>query len=86
MDPLQVDVLLQLPSQVDLSAVLAHRPIVHQQKVGVETVENVQLAEWIQQRLVGSDDLRIPGEQKKQLQTAQTSTLIRPWSHSRLCR
>lgn len=41
MDPLEVDVFLQLPSQVDLSAVLAHRPIVHQQEVGMETVENV---------------------------------------------
>lgn len=55
---LEVDVLLQLPSQVDLSAVLAHRPIVHQEEVGMQAVENVQFAERVQQRLIRSDNLQ----------------------------
>lgn len=49
--------LLQLPPQVDLGAVLAHRAVVHQQEVRVQVVENVEFAERVQQRLVRSDDL-----------------------------
>lgn len=41
MYPLEVDVFLQLPSQVDLGAVLAHSPVVHQQEMGMKTVENI---------------------------------------------
>lgn len=52
MDPLQVNVLLQLSPQVDLRPVLAHRPIIHQDEVRVETVEHVQLAQGVQQGLV----------------------------------
>lgn len=41
MYPLQVDVFLQLPSQVDLGAVPAHRPVVHQEEMGMKTVESI---------------------------------------------
>ena len=38
---LEVDVLLQVPAQFDLSTVLAHRPIIHQEEMRMEIVENV---------------------------------------------
>lgn len=38
---LKVDVLLQVPPQIDLSAVLAHCPIIHQEEMGMQIVENV---------------------------------------------
>lgn len=49
--------LLELPSQVDFRAVLAHRPIIHQEEMGMQTVENVQFAERVQQRLIRSNNL-----------------------------
>lgn len=55
---LEVDVLLQLTSQVDLSAVLAHRPIIHQEEMGMQIVENVKFAERVQQRLIRSNNLQ----------------------------
>lgn len=38
---LEIDVLLQVPAQFDLSAVLAHCPIIHQEEMGMETIENI---------------------------------------------
>lgn len=55
---LEVDVLLQVPPQLDLSTVFAHRPIIHQEEMRMQIVENVQLAERIQQRLIRSDNLQ----------------------------
>lgn len=39
--------LLELPTQVDLGAVFAHRAVIHQEEVRVEAVEDVELAEWV---------------------------------------
>lgn len=50
--------LLELPTQVDLGAVLAHRAVVHQEEVRMKAVEDVELAERVEQRLVRSDDLQ----------------------------
>lgn len=50
--------LLELPTQVDLGAVFAHRAIVHQKEVRMKAVEDVELAERVEQRLVRSDDLQ----------------------------
>ena len=38
-EPLRRDELLELPLEGDLGAVLAHRPVVHQQEVGVVLVQ-----------------------------------------------
>lgn len=38
---LEVDVLLQVSPQLDLGAVPAHCPIVHQEEMGMQIVENV---------------------------------------------
>lgn len=50
--------LLELPPQVDLGAIFAHRAIVHQEEVRMKAVEDVELAEGVEQRLVRSDDLQ----------------------------
>lgn len=54
---LEIDVLLQVPPQLDLSTVLAHCSIIHQEEMGMEVVENVQFAERVQQGLIWSDYL-----------------------------
>lgn len=56
--------LLELPTQVDLGAVFAHRAIVHQKEVRMKAVEDVELAERVEQRLVRSDDLRRGGREE----------------------
>lgn len=38
---LEVDMLLQFPPQFDFSAILSHRPIIHQEEMGMQAVENV---------------------------------------------
>lgn len=55
---LEVDVLLKLPPQVDLCTVLAHRPIIHQEEMRMQIVENVQFAQRVQQCLIRSYDLQ----------------------------
>lgn len=50
--------LLQVSSQLDLSAVLADCSIIHQEQMRMEVVENVEFAEWVQQGLIGSDYLQ----------------------------
>lgn len=45
---LEVDVLFQVPTKLDLSTVLAHRPIINQEEMGMQVVENVKFAERIQ--------------------------------------
>lgn len=55
--------LLQVPPQVDFSAVLAHRPIIHQEEMGMQIVENIEFAERVQQRLIRSDNLQYEGEE-----------------------
>lgn len=64
--------LLQVPPQLDLGAVLAHRPVVHQQEMGMQVVEHVQFAERVQQRLVRSHDLQ-RGRQSSVKRTRTTS-------------
>lgn len=82
--------LLQLPTQVDLGAVLAHRAIVHQEEVRVKAVEDVELAERVEQRLVRSDDLQ-GGKTSQESEISvgglggESRGLVRRF-HLRLCR
>lgn len=55
---LEVDVLFQVSSQLDLSTVLAHGPIIHQKEMGMQVVENVEFAERVQQCLIWSNNLQ----------------------------
>ena len=57
-DLLQGDVLLQLPPQSDLGAVLAASAVVGQDEVRVAAVQRRQLAEWVGHGLVRPGHLR----------------------------
>lgn len=54
---LQLDVFLQLPPEALLAAMFSQRPIIHQQKVGVETIKTGPLAQRVPQWLVGPKHL-----------------------------
>lgn len=53
-DLLQGDVLLQLPTEFDLRAILPAGAIVSQDEVWVAVVEHSQLAQWVRHRLIRS--------------------------------
>ncbi|KAG5839438.1 hypothetical protein ANANG_G00204960 [Anguilla anguilla] len=57
MDPLLADVFLQVAAEYSLCTILPHHPIIHQEEVRVQTVEHVQLAQGVQQRLIWRDHL-----------------------------
>lgn len=52
-----MDVFLQLPPEALLAAMFSQRSIIHQQKVGVETIKTGPLAQRVPQRLVGPEHL-----------------------------
>lgn len=45
---LEVDMLFEISTQLDLSTIFAHRPIIDQKKMGMQVVENVQFAERVE--------------------------------------
>lgn len=61
-DLLKGDVLLELTPQFDLSAVLPRSAVVCEDEVGVEAVENCQLAHWVGHGLVGTHHLGTRGD------------------------
>lgn len=61
-DLLKGDVLLELTPQFDLSAVLPRSAVVRQDEVGVEAVEDCQLAHRVGHGLVGAHHLGTRGD------------------------
>ena len=54
---MQLDVFLHLPPEALLAAMFSQRSVIHQQKVGVETIKTGSLAQRVPQWLVRPEHL-----------------------------
>lgn len=54
---MHLDVFLHLPPKALLTAMFSQRPIIHQQKVGVETIKTGSLTQRVSQWLVRPEHL-----------------------------
>lgn len=66
---LLLDVFFQLPPKALLAAIFSKCSIIHQQKMGMKTVETDSLAQGISQRLVGLEHLNHCGGKRAQGKT-----------------